>query len=234
VRVEFKNSTKSPQEAQIVGVEGDHTFEDVLKVVDTEEEGQPIPEWLRGGGGVGEIGPGQSRYATQTLGEAGRKYYVFSTSGGEDEGRAPSPARRGAVAELKVEGTAQDGELPSAPAKVTASEYTFETSGLKAGQNTIEFDNAGRELHHVLAFPFAKGASFAEVRKALTSEEEPKGPPPVQFEKAQGTAVVDGGEKQVTQLQLDKGKYALVCFIQDRKGGPPHVAKGMVTEATVE
>ncbi len=29
------------------------------------------------------------------------------------------------------------------------------------------------------------------------------------------------------------GKYSLVCFIEDRKGGPPHVAKGMVGETTV-
>jgi hypothetical protein len=34
------------------------------------------------------------------------------------------------------------------------------------------------------------------------------------------TAVLDGGTTQVTDLRLNKGKYALVCFIQDRKGGP--------------
>jgi hypothetical protein len=45
--------------------------------------------------------------------------------------------------------------------------------------------------------------------------------------------VIDGGESQVIDLQLKKGNYALVCFIQDRKGGPPHAAKGMVSEADV-
>ncbi len=35
-------------------------------------------------------------------------------------------------------------------------------------------------------------------------------------------------------LELKKGKYVPVCFISDRKGGPPHVAKGMISEATVE
>ena len=38
----------------------------------------------------------------------------------------------------------------------------------------------------------------------------------------------------MVNLDLKKGKYALVCFIPDRQGGPPHVAKGMVSEATVE
>ena len=32
---------------------------------------------------------------------------------------------------------------------------------------------------------------------------------------------------------LKPGKYALLCFISDRQGGPPHIAKGMITEATV-
>ncbi len=30
------------------------------------------------------------------------------------------------------------------------------------------------------------------------------------------------------------GKYAALCFIPDRQGGPPHVAKGMVSELTVK
>lgn len=49
-----------------------------------------------------------------------------------------------------------------------------------------------------------------------------------------GTTVLDGGAKQVTQLELAKpGKYALLCFIQDRAGGPPHIAKGMIAEVDV-
>ena len=64
-------------------------------------------------------------------------------------------------------------------------------------------------------------------------EEEASGPPPVDFEGGAGTAVLEGGMKQVAELELKRGKYALVCFISDRKGGPPHVAKGMVAEAAV-
>ncbi len=38
----------------------------------------------------------------------------------------------------------------------------------------------------------------------------------------------------MTDLELKKGKYALICFIQDRKGGAPHIAKGMINELVVE
>jgi len=48
------------------------------------------------------------------------------------------------------------------------------------------------------------------------------------------TARIDGGTKQVIELDLDKpGKYALLCFVSDRKGGPPHGAQGMIAEVTV-
>jgi len=56
----------------------------------------------------------------------------------------------------------------------------------------------------------------------------------VDFEGGVGTTVLDGGKKQVAELEFKKGKYAFVCFIQDRKGGPPHVAKGMVQEVEVK
>lgn len=38
----------------------------------------------------------------------------------------------------------------------------------------------------------------------------------------------------MVQLDLKRGKYVLVCFVSDREGGPPHVAMGMIAEATVE
>ena len=40
-------------------------------------------------------------------------------------------------------------------------------------------------------------------------------------------------EGQVTKIKLQKGKYAFMCFIPDRKGGPLHAAKGMVVETEI-
>jgi hypothetical protein len=69
------------------------------------------------------------------------------------------------------------------------------------------------------------------VRKFFKTE---KGKPPVNFQQIQGTSVIDGGTTENVELELKSGKYALVCFISDRAGGPPHAAKGMISEATVE
>ena len=156
-------------------------------------------------------------------------YYLVDTEGGGD---GPSNATRGGVAKLDVTGDG-GGELPATDARIVADEYSFESSGIEAGENRLTFDNVGDELHHAIAFPLRKGATFAEAKEALASEEPPQGPPPVDFENLVGTAVLDGGEAQVAELEFRPGKYALVCFIADRAGGPPHVAMGMISELDV-
>jgi len=98
----------------------------------------------------------------------------------------------------------------------------------------VTYDNKGKQAHHVVAFPFRGDATLDQAKAAFKSEGEPKGPPPVDFAKGQGTVVTDGGTKIVTDLKLARGRYALVCFVSDRKGGPPHVAKGMIAEAQVK
>jgi plastocyanin len=217
VEITFKNSAKDPQEAQIVRVDGNHTAAEVIKVVGSD--GGPIPGWLSGGGGVGQTNPGETRTVTQKL-SAG-KYYVTDSN---VEGKA-------AIVPLTLEGDG-GGELSSTAATITAKEYGFTLSGLKPGKNEVTFKNSGKQLHHVIALPINKGATLDDVKKAF-QEDNPSGPPPFDEEKATGTAVIDGGESQVTDLTLQKGKYAVVCFIQDRAGGPPHAVKGMVAEADV-
>jgi len=218
---------QTSHDAQLVRVEGDHSVDEVLEFI--AKEGAPTPDWLFAAGGVGPTATGAS--ATQQL--APGTYYILDT--GEPEGDdVKSYAEEGATAALEVTGEATDGELPSTDAKITATEYSFTASGLKAGKNEVEFDNAGKELHHVIAFPYAEGADFAAVKKAFSEMGEPSGPPPVDFEGITASAVLEGGTKQVAELDLKRGKYALVCFVSDRKGGPPHVAKGMITEAVVK
>lgn len=225
VEVTLTNSGKRPRGAQLVGVDGQHSAEEVRKQIIDTPDGAPTPDWAHARGGTGIVGPGQTATAMQVL-EPG-SYYIADL--GDDE----ESATKTAIAKLEVTGEG-GGELPQTEASIVAKEYSFETSGLKAGKNRLTFDNAGKELHHAIAFPLKKGATLAEVKKVFASEEEPKGPPPVDFKQAVGTAVLDGGEKQVTDIEFKPGKYVLVCFISDRKGGPPHVAKGMISEAEIK
>jgi len=226
--ITLKNTGKGLYDAQLVRVDGDQTAEQVFSEVIDSAEGAPTPDWAHAAGGVAGTPGGQTGTATQVL-EPGTYYLSVADVEGDS---GPNPTRDGLV-KLEVTGEVS-GELPQTDGSIVAKEYSYEATGLKAGKNEITFDNVGKELHHAIAFPLNKGAALADAKKAFASEGRPTGPPPVDFENAAGTTVLDGGEKQVTELELKKGKYVLVCFISDRKGGPPHVAKGMISEATVE
>jgi len=112
--------------------------------------------------------------------------------------------------------------------------YGFRLEGLKPGTNEVHFQNTGRELHHALFVPLRKGATLAQAEKLFSSDRPPSGPPPVDFSKIVGTKVIDAGIEQNITLELAAARYAVICFISDRKGGKPHVAKGMIEEITVE
>jgi hypothetical protein len=222
VTLHYTNNAKTPYSLQMVRVTGDKTAADVLKIVNSESA--PIPSWLTDGGGIGSVKPGATGTTTQEL-PAGRWFLIPGT---DDEEKAPKPQ----TPQLEVTGGESGGALPKTDAKISAFEYGFNSSGLKAGANTLEFDNNGKQLHHVVALPMLPGKTLAQAKTFLTSENA-KGQPPVDFENGAETTVIDGGQKQVVTMNLKSGKYALVCFITDRSGGEPHVNKGMIAEATV-
>ena len=224
VTLKLTNIGKAFHEAQIIRLEPGHTPGDALKVI--AAEGAPSPGWIHAAGGTGPAPPGGTRSATQRLRPGN---YIVYDAPFQNEGQGV----RFGLASFKVEGEAGGGgELPKAVAKIEAYEYGFRVSGLSVGKNTIEFSNTGTEAHHAIAVPYKPGATLAEVREAFMKEGGADAP--LDFAHVAYTARIDGGTKQITELDLDKaGKYALLCFVSDRKGGPPHVAQGMIAEITV-
>lgn len=220
VTVELRNTGRRPHSAQLIRFDGNHTPQEVLRL--TQREGVPIPSWLHAAGGLGTVRPGRSATATQLLHPGN---YIVLDQGDEEGGGRPAFAR------FRVTGGHARGALPRPAGTIVAREYSFTATGLRPGNNTIRFQNAGREPHHIVAGPLKPGATVEDVRKALEQE---RGEPPIDFERTQDTAVIDGRTSQTTQLEFQRpGRYALMCFIQDRKGGPPHVAKGMISVTTV-
>lgn len=217
-RITFRNSAKQPLAPQLVKVEGEHSLAEVAKAGSAwGDKGKPLASWVRLEGGAPRATPGQTSSAMQVLRPG--KYYAFDI---ETNSSAP----------FEVKGGDGGGSLPDAPGgTVTASEYKFEASGLKTGRQQILIENVGKEPHFMVAAPIKQGKTIADVRKFIKTE---KGEDPIDEKSTVDTPVLEGGGRQILQLTLKtKGKYALLCFIPDRKGGPPHVAKGMISEATV-
>ncbi len=215
VEITFTNSAKGRHGAQLIAVEGDQTPQQALAAGNGwGQNGKPLPDWLIPAGGVGSVPTGKSASVTQEL-PAGR-YLVFDID-------------TNAYAELEVTGASGSGEL-TAEGTIDATEYEFASSGLKAGKNRVLFENTGSEPHFIAGIGMKPGSTIEDVRKFFKTQ---KGEPPIDQSRNFSSAVIDGGDSQSMEVELQEGKYALLCFVPDRAGGPPHVVKGMISEATV-
>lgn len=212
VEVEFMNNGEEPLDGlQMLRVTGQHSTSEVVQQASRSFGGKPFPPWLFAGGGVGPTDPGQAVTVTQVL-QPGT-YFVFPASEeGFDDRSAPA---------IEVTGKPSDDELPDTDAVISAVDYGFRTEGLAAGENEILFENTGAQPHHLIAAPIDEGKTIEDVRNA-------EGQPPIDEKREVSTAILEGGTSQIVTLELYKGDYAMVCFITDRQGGPPHVEKGML------
>jgi hypothetical protein len=219
--ITLENESDGEGDMQLIRVEGDHSPEEVIAGLEKAMKGRAFPEWFFGGGGVGILPAGESATVTQVLKPG--TYYGIDTEGGKPTA--------GAIAVVDVSGDESDEELEEGDGTVTAIEYGFEADELPSGEVEVDFENGGAQPHHLIAAPLKGDATAADVEQAIKSE---KGQPPIDEEGTQNTAVLEGGEGQVVTLDLEPGRYALLCFISDRQGGPPHALKGMVDEVEVK
>ena len=216
VEISFTNSAKGSHSAQLVRAEQGHTPQEALAAGEAwGEKGKGLPDWALTAGGLGDVEPGETATVTQEL--APGKYLV-------------ADLETGANAEFEVTSEAAASELPSDGGTIEATEYEFTASGLKSGGAPILFDNAGGEPHFIAAVGIKPGKTIADVRKFLETE---KGEAPVDESRGFSTAVIEGGQSQSIEVDLEAGDYALLCFVPDRAGGPPHAVKGMVSKVTV-
>ncbi len=203
----------------------ERTDEEVAAELQNAATGKPVADWFQAGGGVGVTPPGDTGSVTQDLQEG--TYYVLS--------QAADP--RPPLTKIAVSG-GDGAELPETEGTVTAGEYSFTGEGLKAGTNQVLLDNAGAQWHHFLASELKPEATIEQAQQYLERQGRGGGPVPftedVGSENAVETTVLDAGFSQVVDVELNPGRYAFYCFIADKQGGPPHVAKGMVSEVVVE
>lgn len=223
--ITLTNDGKQEADLQLIRVEGQHSAAEVIQGLDGAMRGRPLPDWFFAGGGVNVTSAGESRTVTQVL-EPGT-YYAFNTG-------VDGPPDPESVPAVEVAGDPSDDQLSDTDATVRTIDYGFETEGdLQVGENEITFENAGAQPHHVIAQRIADGKTIEDVRSFLRDEQ---GQPPLDEASLAETAVLDGGGSQVVTLDLKQaGTYAMLCFISDREGGPPHsIGEGMLGEVEVE
>jgi hypothetical protein len=215
----FTNKAKGRHSAQLIRYEPGHDPQEALKAAQAwGEHGKPLPDWIHLAGGFGKLGSGATSEGAVKF-EPGAYLVVDLEARGKP-----------VYGQFNTVGPPGKNPLPTTTASIKAAEYSFSASGLASGNHRVLFDNTGSQPHMLAAAPLAKGATLADVRRYVKSG---KGKAPIDQKKSFDLAVIDGHTSQDVQLNLTRGKYALFCFVSDRKGGPPHVAKGMISLADV-
>jgi hypothetical protein len=213
-RIDFGNNALGEHQLQLIRVDKGHKPDEALKAAGQwAQGGKPLPDWVHLAGGTPITEPRTKSTTTQDL-ELGT-YVVTDTE----------------INPPQVEGTFQvvgerDHSDPTAKAKIVEYEYGFKASGLEKGRTEVLIQNTGSQPHEVSAARLKPGKTIEDVKAYLKNQ---SGPSPIDNQDTEHTAVQDGKSAQVTTIEFEQGNYALLCFVPDRDGGPPHAFKGMVT-----
>jgi hypothetical protein len=222
VTFHIKNSTVEEHDAQLIRVTGNQGPDEVVRLFRAASaSGFRVPSWVRGGGGVLDIEPGETATLRQRLNE-GDWYLVDLRS-----------LDRGGVVPFIVSSGGSAAELPSATSRIRARDFSFEPRALRPGTHRVRFENRGREMHEMVAMPLQAGRTLDDAKAYLAN---PTGSPtdaPVLTTNRVRLPLLDRGEALVTELTFSPGTWILACLLGDRGGGPSHVVRGMVTEVKI-
>jgi len=113
---------------------------------------------------------------------------------------------------------------------VTTVDYAFQAPDtIAAGRTTLHLVNKGKDFHHIWLIKLEGGHTLPELVEATKKQ----GPMPKWAVDVGGpNSPMPGGENLAT-LDLEPGKYVMVCVIPAMADGQPHFMKGMVKEITV-
>lgn len=122
---------------------------------------------------------------------------------------------------------------PAAPAAVTfkGADFSFEgPEQISAGLTTINFQNIGKEWHHIQFARLNDGVTFQQLGETMQKDENAV---MGMVNLVGGVGALDPNGSGSVTLNLPEGQYALLCFIPSMDG-VPHLAKGMVRPLTVK
>ncbi len=189
-------------------------------------EGGPLPVNFLAVNGVHDTAPGTTTVSEFNL-TPGQYIALCGDSGVVGSSTDGKPHfMRGMFKRITVTGTGGDTP-PTASATLTAHDYSFDVSQLKAGTQTITFENAGpKQWHFADLEAFPKGTTVAQAEAIVPKMLASDGPPPAGLALPETIATAEAaspGYGSTLTVTLEKGRtYVLLCFLSDKTGGPPH------------
>jgi hypothetical protein len=222
VTLRLVNEGKEFHHVWIARLEGGHTVDDVLAALKTR---QPLPQWIKDAGGPNAPRPEGGENSATVMLEAGN--YIVACL-------IPSPdgiphLMKGMVRSLTVVKTGQPAPAPEGDVIMTLRDYSFFFSpALTAGAHVIEVRNEGTQWHEFELVQLAPGKTPHDVIAFIDHGiGSPPGLP------IGGVSPLMPGGVSWFHADLQPGRYALICFLPDRKDGKQHFDHGMMQEIEV-
>ena len=221
VTLRLESKGKEFHHVWVARLEQGKTVNDLLAAMRTPG---PMPAWVRDMGGPNAPAPGGESNATVNL--APGSYVVACLIPGAD---GVPHLMKGMVRPLTVIEGARPAADPVGDVTMTLHDFSFTLSRpLTAGKHLIEVRNHGRQPHEIELVQLASGKTAQEV---LAWVHKPEGPAPGL--PLGGVAPLGRGRVNWFEVDLEPGRYALICFLPDAKDGKPHFMRGMVQEIDV-
>jgi hypothetical protein len=222
VTLRLVNQGKEFHHIWIARLEGGRTVDDVLAALKTHG---PLPEWVKDAGGPNAPRPeGGENSATVTL--VPGNYIVACLIPSAD---GIPHLMKGMVRPLTVVKTGRPAPAPKGDVIMTLRDYSFFFSRpLTAGTHVIEVRNEGTQWHEFELVQLAPGKTPHDV---IAFIEHGLGSPPGL--PIGGVSPLMPGGVSWFHADLQPGRYALICFLPDRKDGKQHFDHGMLQEIEV-
>lgn len=219
------NRGRDVHQMQVLALPSGKTIIDVEQALASRSPS--LPNWLRRHGGVNSVASGDEASVGILL-EPGD--YLLLCGIPDVAGRPH--AMRGMVRALRVVEGASSGEpAPRADATLRLNDFAFTLNGpLRAGARTVHLVNDGRQAHEVVMIRLAEGASAQD----FIERYRPGGLPNSAGREAGGVTGIDPGRQAYMHLQLEPGRYGLLCFLADPVTGAPHFSRGMFMDIEVK
>jgi hypothetical protein len=218
----FKNEGAAVHHAQVVRLNDDVTFEQLMAAFE-QGETAALP-LITPVGGPSLIDPGQTARVTLNL-EPGA--YALLCLVPDAEG-IPHLAH-GMARPLTITGDAAPQPEPQADLTISMADfqYTMPTQ-VGAGPQTWKVANDGPQPHELVLHKLAPGKTAEDV---IAFFHTPQGQPP--FTNAGGMQGLPQAGEGWVHLDLAPGAYVAICYIPDPISGKRHMDLGMVKTLTV-
>jgi len=223
VTVRFVNAGSTElHNAALIRLAGGHSLQDFA---DFMRDGLQSPDWAVHVGEVESIPPGTEALAKVILKPGPHLIVCY-----HGEGQGIPHHTLGMITSLDVIESSNNDPEPEFDVDLVMFDFGYALSeSPKTGQQIIRVVGAGPQIHNVLIWKLRQGKSATDLVHWLESDRTTPRP----GQPLGGLTALSPGERAYLPIELETGRYVLLCLVPDVGDGRFHLSHGMMKEIRI-